>query len=454
MQAAFLMLMLAQAPAPVPSPAGEVLAAHADARRLPAEQARVTRYLTLYSVPVEKRTEFVKVLAFHVNSLSREAGLVAPRRVSPTLVAIEIDAYGWEGTTYGSLHAIDPWFHARAVDPATGKQVIVHAPWLSLREIAELSVLTGSVVPLLRADWFINQTGQQAIEPGYYDFLGLKKLEDLEKLAGLDRATATRVRREVAAIVDASGVANQNRQLFRFGTVAGAYWESRDVATSTGKKNAVRNLDGDFEPDAFEIFATLPNGLWATGVANAKRELQAAAPSNIAGDKESTSNDVNVRTFISCFRCHKEDGLRPIDDFGRKTFRVGNETGLGSPDREKAKRLKQLYLGPLNEWLTKDRAAYAEALKAITGMKSAEFVPVYVEAWKRYESGSMLPADVARELGCTERELLVALRGQLAATGLTDLALAGLLSDPPVPMRREHLEEFAPVLMPLIQRKP
>lgn len=450
MHSLFITLVLAQLPAPGPapatSPAGEVLAALADARRLPADQARQTRYLTLYAVPAERRAEFAKVLAFHVNSLSREADLVAPRRITATLVAVELDNYGWAGTTYGPLATIDPWFHAKATDGRT--ETLIHAPWLPVQAIAELATLTGSVVPILRADWFVAHTGEQR---PYYDFLALKTQADAEKLAGLDRAAAVRIRKELAAVVTESSVTLNNRQIFRFGSVGGAWWETRDVESSTEKRNAVRNLDGDFKPDAHEIYFSLPNGLFGFLLSDAAGKLIDTAPDKIASDSASTSTDRRVRVGVSCIRCHTE-GLRPIDDWSRKVFRVGNETALGSPDRDKARRLKQLYLGPMQKAITDDRARYSEALKEVTGWKPEELSKAYAAAWAAYESGAMLPADVARELGCTEAELLAALKAQLKAVGL-DLALSGLVSDPPAPIRREHLDEFVPVLMPMVHAK-
>lgn len=434
------------------SPADEVLAALADARRLPPDQCRQTRYLSLYAIAPERRADYAKVLAYHVNTLSREAEAVRPRRVTESLYAVECDAYGWVLTTFGGLHEFDPWFHARAI--AGGKEIIVHGPWLPAKEIAELTTLTGSVVPIVRADWFVHQTGQQPAKgPGYYDFLAAKKLADVEEVAGLDRKVAQRVRREIAAVVAESGVTLQNRQIFRFGTVAGAWWESRDVAESTGPKNAVRNLDGDFKHDATEVFFTLPNGLWGLAVANAKGELQASAPDNIAGDHESTNNDRRVRVGISCVRCHREDGLRPIDDYSRKAFRVGGAVGLGSPDRERARRLKQLYLGPLQKEIAGDRAKYAEVLKELTGLTSEKFVPLYAAAWRDYESPTLMPADVARWVGVSEKELIQSIRWGLRTQGLTDLALAGIVADPPLPLRREHVEELTPVLMTLVHKE-
>lgn len=469
----------------LPSPAGEVAAAWRDAGRLPADHARQTRYLSLYNVPAEQRAAAIKVLTFHVNSLSREADLVRPRRVTDSLVAVELDSYGWPAAAWERLADADPWFHAQVqsevartkeevrdqeyghhIDgkwvrtrvekervPVTTKETVkqtVLAPWLPVLETTFLVAATGSQAPVLRADWWIDQTGQQRGERGYYEFLGLKALADAEKLAGLDRKAAATARREVAAIITDSGVTLNNRQIFRLGAVSGGWWETRDTVNSVGKKNAVRNLDGDFDHDAGEIYFTLPNGLFGLALADKAGKLAATAPDTIASDGASTNTDRRVRVGVSCIRCHVE-GLRPIDDWSRKVFRVGNETALASPDREKSRRLKQLYLGPLQRSLTEDRAKYAETLLELTGLKPDELSKAYAAAWAQHESAPILPADAAREIGCTEEELIGALKAYQKAGGLTDLALAGWTADPPVPIRREHLEEQAPVLFTLLK---
>ena len=466
------------------SPAADVSAAWQDARRLPPEQAQQTRYLSLYAVPEKSRPEFLKVLAFHVNTLSREVELSRPRRVTATVYAVELDAYGWDRKIWDRLAESDPWFHAKVqgakavvewvlVDcepyikdgqtlrqkyvqkesKADNKTTTVHAPWLPTFDILGLSTLTASAAPILRADWFVFQTGEQAgRKAGYYDFLGIKNQADAEKLAGFDKATAQRVRREVAGIVTESAVALNNRQIFRFGTVSGAWWETRDTETSADKANAVRNLDGDYDFNFLEVYFTLPNGLFGFLLANKNREKADTAPDTVASDSTSTTTDRRVRIGISCVRCHT-DALRSIDDYARKAFGPGGETALGSPDREKARRLKQLYLGPLTEALAKDRASYAEALKAVSGFTPEQLAKAYGKAWQEYESPILLPADVARWLGATEEELLAAVRSAAKTQGITDLALAGMLRTPPLSLRREHAEELAPVLFTLVQKR-
>lgn len=461
--------MVAQSPFDV-----DLQSAVNDAKRLPQEQAFQTRYFSIYSVPKEDQPSQLKALTFWLNSLSREADLIKPRRVSDTVYAIEMDLIGWQAETWEKLLDAEPYWHAkvkvqqgadyqfwwRGGDYGTGQKlergrysqkankeqvVTVSAPWVDPSLSLELSTATNSAVPLVRADWWINQVGDQTkqIVP-YYEWLGIKSLKDAQTLAGFDLKLAQNARKEVAAIVAESGVGLNNRQIFRFGTVAGAWWETRDPVQSTDTKNAIRLLDGDFKFDAMEIYFTLPNGLWGFVLADDKGNLQNSAPDTIAADKNTTNNDHRVRNGISCVRCHTE-GLRPIDDWSRKVFRGG--VGLGSPDREKAKRLRQLYLGPLFKELARDRERYNESLAALLGLKSDEVSKLVADSWKRYESSSMLPDQLAAEIGCTEKELTDSVSSYLKSTGQIDLLLSSIVADPPVPIRREHFEEILPILM-------
>lgn len=439
------------------SPSSAVSAALRDCAARPID-APHTRYLSLYNVPVAGRAELVKVMAFHANMLSREFEIVRPRRVNATLLAVDLRWYGWSPDVWEKLRDADPYFHvetlsevyegkgyyARPGDTSswvwTKKELkkvrrFDHAPWLEANEIGLLAKLTHSDVPVVRADWFLYQTAiQKDRAAGYYEWLGIKDRKTFEELVGLDRKLAQRVRREVAAIVADSGVTLQNRQIFRFGIVTGGYWESRDVADGTGDGNALRNLDGAFVREAEEIFATLPNGLFAYALFNADGVRQDTAPDTIASDSSSTSNDARVHVGLSCVRCHVE-GLRPINDWARKTFA---KTALASPDYETARRLNQLYLSPLDDWLDRDVSQYAAALKACNGMTPAENAKAFGAAWEAYADDLVTPGIAAAELGVGEVEFVEAVR---AMPPLSDPVLASFAADPPVPIRREAWEE-------------
>lgn len=457
------------------SPAEAAVAAHADALRLPPATQIYTRYLSLYAVPAARRDEFVKVISYQVNALSRSADPYPPRQVTPDLLAVNWKDYGWDPAVWERLAAVDPYFHqkvklgsdavVRTVWPG-GKQdgaffkagyyketrkagsiIDASAPWLPTKEITALREMTYSEAPVLRADWFLVQTAIQADRvAGYYDWLGLGKKEaDFEVLIGADKKASQRVKREVAAVLARSGVTLKNRGIVRFQGVTGGYWVTQDFKTSVGRQNVLRLLDGDLDPpqgDASERYGVLPNGLFAFWLQDAKGVRQDKAPAFIASDKQSAGNDPEVHAGKSCIVCHVE-GLRPIDDYARRIYH--GSIKLASPDYDKYLRLRQLYLSDLDRWLARDRADYAEALWKAAGLKPADLARSYGRAWDSYVETDLVLADAARELGVEEKALLATLKRYAAdntARGiLTDPVLAGLIQDPAVPVIRDHWEE-------------
>ena len=335
---------------------------------------------------------------------------------------------------------------------AVGEAVTASAPWLPAETMTKLIALTQSQAPLLRADWFFAMTARQIDRNGknsgvgYYDFLGLKNQKDAEDLVGLDRAKAKKIQREIAAIVAESGVALNNRQIFRFGTVAGSWWETRDVNDSSGNKNAVRQLDEDFAPDALEVYAFLPNRLFLLLALNNKGELQATVPDNIASDDKTTSKDRRIHPSLGCIRCHAP-GLQPIDDWAR-TFYANppGDAKLNSPDYDRLKRLKRLYLTPLEDDFESDQVVYARALLRLTGWKPAEAAKAYGEAWKQYADTSVGGEQFALELGVTYEHMIDAFRWYVRPVakgggGSQDPVIVGFLKKPEFAARREYIEE-------------
>lgn len=468
---AALLALLGAASAWAGSPAEAVAAAHADALRLGAASRPLVRYLSLHAVPEGRRKEFRQVLAYHLNSLSREADLAQPREVTPDLLALNWKDYGWDPAVWERLAAVDPYFHqklkikedavVRNAWPG-GKQggeffkaalyrerkkagdvIDAAAPWLPAKEITELREYTLSEAPVLRADWFLFQTGIQADRAaGYYDWLGLgKKQADFERLIGADLKESRRLKREVAGILARSGVTLQNRGILRFQSITGGYWVTQEFKTSVGRQNVLRLLDGDLDPpggDASEQYGVLPNGLFAFWLQNAAGERQDTAPDFIASDGRASGNDRRVHVGMSCVACHAE-GLRPIDDYARKLYR--GSIKLVSPDYDRYLRLRQLYLSDLDRWLARDRADYSDALLRVSGMKPAELARGYARAWDAYAEADLLPADVARELGVPEKQMVESLKKYAASAGSLDPVLAAVIQDPPLPMRREHWEE-------------
>ncbi len=320
------------------------------------------------------------------------------------------------------------------------KKTLLHAPWLDARQITELAGLLDSNVPIVRADWFVYQTGGTFRRggAGYYDFLGLKSLKDVEKLAGLDVKAAQRLRLEMAALVDDSGVALNNRQILWFKTLSGSWWQTLDADESVGKKNALRLYDGDFEADAFEIYFSLPSKTWGLAAVNAKDgSLQDTVPDSIASNHQSPSNDKRIQSGFSCIECHVE-GIRSIDDWARATFT--GPVALASRDPKKYKRLKQLYLSDLPEQVNEDNRVYARTLLKINGLTPEKNARTHSAAYRTYFDRRLSFEDQCREWACEPKAMEAALK-VYASPGDADPVITAQLARIRRPMRREHFEE-------------
>lgn len=475
---ALCVLPLLAASALATSPAEAVAAAHRDCARLPEADRVHQRYLSLYFASDAKvQAEWKRVLDFWSNSLSREAepALLAP--VTPSLWRLDLRAYQMPARVWEKLADADPYFHARvkvrrevrqhwpggtwtdgrhyaAGDYPVTKEVeeTAPAPWLPPKESAALVAMAQSRAPVVRADWWLVQTSQQAERKGtgYYDFLQVKDRKEFQAAVGLDQKAAERLQREVRAIVARSGVALNNRQVVRFGTITGAYWVTLDSNKSQNGSNAVRQLNGDYKHDAEEVYATLPNGLFAFFLGDAGGTRQDSAPDTIASDGQAPGNDRRVHVGVSCVRCHVE-GIRPISDWGRRVYR--SPLTLASKDHEKLRRLQRLYLSDLDRWVRRDQQDYAEALFKVSGQKPAEMARLFGRLHASYAEAEVTADQAAREAGVAKAQLVAAVKryasANLAKAEPSDPLLVGLVQADE-PLRREHFEEVFPLLMQIL----
>lgn len=472
------------------TPADAVLQAWADVQTLPPEVQEYTRYLTCFNEPEKDRPVTARVLNGHVNGLSRASDLPQALVVPDTcgsllrvnLLDYEIDVKVWE-----QLADADPYFHVRVIKEVVEKTYTprrtwqVNGQWYTTHQgyqvpryrwdsrngqwldqygdyeettkkarkkvgalapdlsdtpatkaaLAGLVAATQSKTPLLRADWFFNQTAAQVDrKPGYYDFLGIKDRETFQALGGFD---AKRKRRKVElreAVADSS-VTLQPRAISRWDAdEGGAYWFTDDFRKAVDKKNPLRVLgrEIDDQADAHEEYISLPNFLWATGLFSGKGERQDSAPDFIASDGRSGSNDRRVHVNVGCLRCHQNGGLQDIDGWVRNLFQP--PLAVQSPDYKALRVLQQQYLRRLEPYLERDRARYAEAVLECTGWTAKEYAAKYASYWERYEDAKVDAAWVARDLGVTEDCFLRALDAAVKANQADPVLSVFLLRGP------------------------
>lgn len=437
---------------------GTLEEAWADLQKTPTDLQPLTRYLTLDHLPVDQRANAVKVLNYHINTLSREPVIMLPGVVTADagLLRVNLSDYGWRREVWEKFAEKDPYYHVRIKVAKTKEEVLqsASAPWLAETEtskaaIAGLINLTQSQCPIVRGDWFFSMTAIQEGREGhgYYDFLSIgKKEEDFEELIGLDIKLAKKQKKEISGVVAKSTVTLNNRRLVRMQTILGGYWFSVDARESVDKRNYLRILDKGAEFDATEQIGTLPNGLHAYWLADAQGNRQNFAPDFIASDSTAPGTDRRVHISLSCTRCH-EEGFRPINDYVRNVILKNTPLTLQSPDYEVTKRLRQLYLSDLDGNLARDNADFAMAVGACNGWTTKENSLAYGSFWAKYVEEPVLLQRACEELNCTSEQLVNALSGQLKTVGQIDAVVAAYLANPPTAIRREQFEEAFPLMM-------
>lgn len=451
-----------------------VEAALADLQKIPVAQRPSIRYLDLGP---HAQADDARVLSGHCNQLSRESDITIPANVGKVL-RVNLDDYGWKRDVWEKLADADPWYHVRVeveevqhwpggVWPKDGKHYAANsftyyakvkkatavAPWLGLNA-GNLVNETQSAAPILRADWFFNQSCTQADRnPGYYDFLGVKDEKTFQKAIGFDVKLADDFGREIREAVADSGVTLQPRAIARHNTLGGGYWRSFDFRIAKDKGNPLRIYGKEIEEayDATEQYGHLPNGFWATGLFDKQGARQDSAPDFIASDNRSKSNDRRVHVNVSCIRCHSNGGLQDIDAWVRNLLQP--PLALQSPDYALIRKLRQQYLRRLEPFIAKDRQVYAEAVMEATGFDTKIYAQKYAEMFERYEDAKVTAAHAARDCGLTEKEFVGKLSAYLKATGGIDPVLSVFLleGDRRRSLNMKAWEEAFPLAMTILE---
>jgi hypothetical protein len=470
------------------SPAEAVAAALKDALTVPPVLQPYTRYLWRGALSKEQWREQVQATLFWVPSLSR-VRRITPIMVTGDLVRLNLDDYELDPKTWELFSKIDPYFHFKA------DEVVVEVPyerttyqghewvrepggqwvlasewtkgkthkekrprkvdfstdWYDAKAMAALVAVTQSQAPILRADWWLVQTGRQVDlrnrqnGVGYYDWLKVKNRDDFDRLVDFDRKKAEKRGKDLRrAALDESGVSQSNRRVLRFQALNGGYWLTEDSNDSTDQSNVLRIADDENKHDAEEIYGVLANGLFAYFLCDDKGVRQDSAPDKAVGPDDSKyrlSRDGRIHVGVTCVRCH-EKGLQNIDDWFRRTYQGPLQFATPAVDRETYKKnldLRDQYLSDLDGVLQNDREQYFRVLKTVNGLESTANAKAMGDSYNRYVAPLNLDA-AARELDVNTKFMLEQF-GKLSALGKLDPLLAQFLSPGFRTIRRDHWEE-------------
>jgi len=408
-------------------------------------------------------------LSKSLNSLSWRPRIILPIALDPvlsgrtgelhaTVFAIDLRDINWDsGSQWGTLLKRYPY--------GLGFRSRPDSRLWKLNE--ELWELTGTQLPIIRADWFV-ATASRA--PLYDQLLGLPKTAlELEKKLGVDLAAAFRKpvpERISRAGFSRSSVSSQNRLVERSDASYGAYWKSYDFKPDTGRARLTRFPLGPlnlfptgqhpwpaqaFEHDGGEIAFSLPNGLQGYMLTDGHGMRIPEAPVDVVSDALRTSGTPIIVNGLSCMACHQ----RGIIDF-QDTVRDGSAV-FGDAEYH----VKQLYpeRSQMKRLINEDQERFLAALEKATGpflhSDSATSEPIdsfpepVGEVARLHRLVQLDLQTIACELDVADpQELVTSVGGKtLKKLGLDSLLRDGTIS-------RAEWEAFAgPSLMQLLARE-
>jgi mono/diheme cytochrome c family protein len=289
-------------------------AALADLQGAPASSRRYFRYLTLHNLrnagdsAASLRADRAAV-SKTLNSLSTESRIAVPVALGTDQVLLRFDLrdYGWDAAKWDLLAAAYPY----EIEPA-----------LPTKTERDTRQATGTVLPIIRADWFVFA----ATQPPFYEQLlaapGQSRLPDsdtkLEQQLGIQVLQNIRAGRVQRAAFTDSGVSDSNRMIERHALAGGGYyWKSYDFANERGAGDLIRNPLGPpetnyrraFQHDGGEIIWSLPNGMQGYLLSTAKGDVIARGPTGIVKDPDGPQGA--VMNGVSCMRCHSAGMRQP-----------------------------------------------------------------------------------------------------------------------------------------------
>lgn len=275
-------------------------------------------------------------LAKAVNSLSWKPNIVVPAPVDKdeTIFAVDLRDLDWDQRrVWDEISKRYPYglTHDARRDEQTRSAA------------KEAYSLSGTDLPILRADWFVASATRP---PLYHTILDLPdsdaKLEKLLRVEATDNFLRDKVARAGFA---KSGVSSQNRLIERHDAAHGAYWKSFDFRSNDGTGNIFRFPLGPafkgnpFNAQAFahaggELIFNLPNGLQGYLLVDDKGKRIDEGPTDVVSDTNKSSGTVAIVNGLSCIVCHKHGMIR---DSARDELFGGN--GVSGEARSKVLRL-------------------------------------------------------------------------------------------------------------------
>ena len=303
--------------------------------------------------PLDVLADYQLALNKLVNSLSWEFQIVNPQPINAeqTIYYIDLRDYRWDKSeAWAELEQEYPYHIAFNAPEQTNLN----------QKLTDLQTEMNCEVPAIHIDWFI---ANASLPPLYHDILDLPETDfELEQLLGVnvvDNLKNAPGRRVWRAGFSESKVSSNNRVVERHTSSYGAYWKSYDFAGSVGKQNIFVHPIS-FVHDGGEVVFSLPNGLQAYYLSDAKSNRLDVAPIDIVSNP--AASDQRVRNGLSCIGCHTE-GMKTFEDTVRQAI---EQTPAPLYDKDKALRL-YVAQSVMDAHVEGDAKRYKDALEQTGG---------------------------------------------------------------------------------------
>ena len=305
-----------------------------------------------------------------LNSLGQTSRLHLPEAIQTSeqtntakdlVYRIDLRDYGW---------TVDQWQSAIA-----GYPYGLSFNDSDMRELADdVEELVGPVssdgVPYIRADWFIATASFPTV---YHKLVNTPQTaQELEQRLGVDIDRDFVQNRLQRAGFASSGVSRHNRLIDRHvGSQTAYYYKSYDFSNSHGRSLLARfplgptfddndfSKDFAFQHDGGEIIYSLPNGLQAYMLVDAKGGRIDTGPIHIVRDLRETAGTPEIVNGISCFGCHRNGLLDYTNAIDPKLTLTGDARA----------KVDELYIDTkeMKELLEDDTKRFMAALEQVIG---------------------------------------------------------------------------------------
>lgn len=292
----------------------------------------------------------------------------------------------------------------------------------------QLSQITQSSVPIVRADWFLSKILTSVDGGLYYQFRGVTTggnggtdLDNFLKKLGSNLKEVENLRSDQKAAIFTSNVTGKPRAVLvvqgqgtQPGVNQGLIMITQDSADkeSDPDKHPIKTLINN-KFDALEVIAEMPNGLHLFAIFDGKGGLQNEVPPNIASDRSVPKpHTTRLQVPISCIKCHsgltpdglKEEGIKHVEndvlDLMRSEVQVLGDRRTGFSSISDIDRAYAMYSGDLQKPFMRARNDLSDATLRIT--KSDSITDIHNKIgniYDEYNYSKVTPKVACYELG-------------------------------------------------------